>query len=181
MNMKKLINIIDKKTLMESDIKECEGMSEPKQLSSVSMTISLNAQGVNGIRNMMNLIHGADPSMVTTPVEPATPMKQDDVSDVKRLAGLDSEEPASDSSDVTAISEPDEEQEESYANSPDEEYQDQDYMVNDLSGGLGKKQKMFKHSYRSGDNPETMEESIRLDLQNLYKQYTNEDYRRNSR
>lgn len=53
---------------------------------------------------------------------------------------------------------------------PDPEYQDTDFMVNKLSGGLGKQQTMHKHSYKQGDNPMSVE-SIREGLANLYQQY----------
>jgi hypothetical protein len=56
---------------------------------------------------------------------------------------------------------------------PNPKYQDTDYMVNKLSGGLGRQQTMHKHSYKQGDNPMSMEsvESIRESLSDLYKQY----------
>ena len=56
---------------------------------------------------------------------------------------------------------------------PDPAYQDTDFMVNKLSGGLGKQQTMHKHSYKQGDNPMSMEsvEAIRESLANLYQQY----------
>jgi hypothetical protein len=42
---------------------------------------------------------------------------------------------------------------------PEPEYKDTDYMVNKLSGGLGKEQGMVKHGYKNGDNPYAMPES----------------------
>ena len=56
---------------------------------------------------------------------------------------------------------------------PDPQYQDSDFMLNKLSGGLGRQQTMHKHSYKQGDNPMSMEsvESIREGLSNLYQQY----------
>ena len=56
---------------------------------------------------------------------------------------------------------------------PDPQYQDSDFMLNKLSGGLGRQQTMHKHSYKQGDNPMGMEsvESIREGLANLYQQY----------
>ena len=47
----------------------------------------------------------------------------------------------------------------SASTSPDEEYQDTDFMVNKLAGGLNKSHNMNKHSYRQGDNPMAMPES----------------------
>jgi hypothetical protein len=42
---------------------------------------------------------------------------------------------------------------------PEPGYKDIDYMVNKLSGGLGKEQTMVKHGYKNGDNPYAMPES----------------------
>lgn len=38
------------------------------------------------------------------------------------------------------------------------EVKDVDYMVNKISGGMGKQQAMYKHNYRGGDNPMAMKE-----------------------
>lgn len=53
----------------------------------------------------------------------------------------------------------------SASTAPDEEYQDTDYMVNRLAGGPDKPHKMSKHSYRQGDNPMAMPESVDLKSQ----------------
>lgn len=45
---------------------------------------------------------------------------------------------------------------EAFDNMPDEEYQDTDYMIKDLSGGLGHSQKMSPKGYRNSDNPLSM-------------------------
>jgi hypothetical protein len=45
---------------------------------------------------------------------------------------------------------------ESFDYMPDEEYQDTDYMIKDLSGGLGHSQKMSPNGYRHSDNPLSM-------------------------
>jgi hypothetical protein len=43
--------------------------------------------------------------------------------------------------------------------SPDPEFQDADFMLNKLAGGLNKPKTMYKHSYRQGDNPMAMNDS----------------------
>ena len=64
--------------------------------------------------------------------------------------------------------------EEGFANGMEDdaepEYKDTDYMMNKLSGGLGRQQTMYKHSYKQGDNPMAMENTdlraqIRAELQ----------------
>ena len=51
---------------------------------------------------------------------------------------------------------------------PDPKYQDTNYMIKDLAGGLNKEKQMFKHSYKQGDNPMAME-SIKGELTRRYK------------
>jgi len=60
--------------------------------------------------------------------------------------------------------------EEEYANEPDKKNMSVDYMVNQLSGGLGKQQKMYRKEY-PGDNPMAVnEENLMRGLWNLYKE-----------
>jgi len=60
--------------------------------------------------------------------------------------------------------------EEEYANSPDEEYQDDSYMLQDLSGGLNRKKD--KGALRAKDPAITYEEKLKAQLKkNLYEKY----------
>jgi hypothetical protein len=52
---------------------------------------------------------------------------------------------------------------------PNPGYQDTNYMIKDLAGGLNKEKKMFKHSYKQGDNPMAME-GVKQDLAQRYKE-----------
>ncbi len=59
--------------------------------------------------------------------------------------------------------------EEEYANEPEEKTMSVDYMVNQLSGGLGKQQKMYRKEY-PGDNAMAVnEENLMRGLWDLYK------------
>jgi len=59
--------------------------------------------------------------------------------------------------------------EEEYANEPEEKNMSVDYMVNQLSGGLGKQQKMYRKEY-PGDNAMAVnEENLMRGLWDLYK------------
>jgi hypothetical protein len=59
--------------------------------------------------------------------------------------------------------------EEEYSNEPDEKTMSVDYMVNQLSGGLGKQQKMYRKEY-PGDNAMAVnEENLMRGLWDLYK------------
>jgi len=57
-----------------------------------------------------------------------------------------------------------------FENRPDPSYQSQDYMNNTLAQGSDEPQRMHKHSYRSGDNPMSMKESLQGRLANLYQE-----------
>ena len=51
-----------------------------------------------------------------------------------------------------------------WANEPDPELKSTDYMLNKLSGGLGRQQTMTKHGYQQGDNPLAMRENLRASI-----------------
>lgn len=60
-----------------------------------------------------------------------------------------------------------------YDNEPDEQYSDHNTMVNDLSGGLNRKKKMYAKA-QDGDNPMSVKEEIYKGLKDLYAQMTTE-------
>jgi len=77
--------------------------------------------------------------------------------------------------DTEVIALPDEEEtEEAYANAPEPEEKDIDYMTNKLAGGMNKPKKTYD-IVSKGDNPmqsaEKTEESIRRQLQKTLEEY----------
>jgi len=52
------------------------------------------------------------------------------------------------------------EKDESYQNEPDPKYSDIEYMTKDLAGGLNKPKTMYPKSYKQGDSPMAMENTI---------------------
>lgn len=157
----------------------------PAQQDTVSMNVSMNAQGAGGIRDLMNVLkdiqdgpdHGpltAEPHGAEIDADPeldiAMPNQQGGEPDVQVLhVGNDEME------------------DEAYDNSPDESYQDNDYMQQTLAGGADEPQKMTKGGYHQSDNPITMaavlpvaamvgrmkeglEESLAGKLQAMYEQ-----------
>lgn len=190
-----------------------------------SLSINMNAQGMDDIADIMKLIAKVNPDMekpMSPPmpgmgVDPITvtavkPLKPE-LPPLKMLPDLDSEpmghsEPGADNfggpSDMDADNMPggmdgvskaqgdqdndgdhdmddhdmepkdddkedkDDEKKE-WANDPDPELKDVDYMVNKLAGGLNRPQKMTPHGYRHGDNPlamtkEELRQSIKSEL-----------------
>jgi hypothetical protein len=199
-----------------------------------SMSVNLNAQGMDNIESLLKLMTKVNPDMINQPAGIAPPapsmapmpslmppgpsissigdLGNLDAGPLKMLPDLDSEpkshaEPDADNmggpsdmdadNDVNPIQkamgdqdgdgdhdmddhdmEKDDEQEDpkdkepeskekktdEWANEPDPEYKDIDYMVNKLSGGLGRQQTMTKHGYGQGDNPLAMRENLRASI-----------------
>jgi hypothetical protein len=199
-----------------------------------SMSVNLNAQGMDNIESLLKLMTKVNPDMINQPAGIAPPMPSMapmpslmppgpsissigdlgnlDAGPLKMLPDLDSEppgqtEPDADNmggpsdmdadNDVNPIQkamgdndgdgdhdmddhdmekddkqeepegeepEPKEKKTDEWANEPDPEYKDIDYMVNKLSGGLGRQQTMTKHGYGQGDNPLAMRENLRASI-----------------
>lgn len=108
--------------------------------------------------------------------EPGTgEMMQDIAGEISDMA----DELADETGEETDSEEPEGEEEETEegaydaSTTPDPEYQDTNYMIKDLAGGLNKEKKMFKHSYKQGDNPMAMTDSVKEELTRLYNQFRN--------
>lgn len=157
MDMKKLLNIVsgkqEKAQLTESSIVECGDMPPAPMTPPVTMNVSLNAQGIDQIKDLLGLMHRAEGGMTPTPMQMpmALPTPKDDkLSDIVKIAGLKGPE-----------------KEESYENEPDEEYGDIEDAV-PSGNDLHKSKKMYAKA-QDGDNPMAVE-SIRAMLDARYKQ-----------
>lgn len=153
---------------VEAQVQECGEMSMmgpmgampqavPAQQDTVSMNISMNAQGPGGIRDLMNVLRdiqsgpdspsdviSSEPHGVEIDADPeldiAMPNQHDDEPDIE----------------VVHLGNDDEMEDEGFANEPEAQYQSQDYMHNTLAGGADEPQKMNKGGYRNADNAITM-------------------------
>lgn len=170
-----------------------------------SMSVNLNAQGMDNIESLLKLMTKVNPDMISQkgPAMPALTAEPhiasiSSMGDEPEMLPAVTDEPGHEvSHDIDGVdlggeveidvdgdgdtdieldtdheSEEEETEEGAYdaSTTPDPEYQDTDFMVNKLSGGLGRQQTMHKHSYKQGDNPMSVE-SIREGLANLYQQY----------
>lgn len=172
-----------------------------------SMSVNLNAQGMDSIESLLRLMTKVNPDMISQKGPEATltsmpsiasiistddkpemlPAVTDDDSididgiDIGGMSKAQGDQDGDgdhdmDDHDLETDHESDEddkmEKEGAYdaSTTPDPQYQDSDFMLNKLSGGLGKQQTMHKHSYKQGDNPMSIE-SIREGLASLYQQY----------
>lgn len=165
--MKKLLTIIsgqDKKQINESAVAECGAMpaNMPPQTPPVSMNMSLNAQGVDQIKELLSLMSQADASRISPPMAmPAPGMdmpikiggdegpKEPDMRSLIKLAGSP-------------------EKEEAFANEPDEKLGDLDDAV-PSGDDLHKEKKMFKKA-QDGDNPMAAEGQLKSTLMKLYQE-----------
>lgn len=192
---------------------ECGGpMSMPPPMSSPSMndqpppahpsmSVNLNAQGIENIKDLMDLIHKVNPDMAKPEMPPLPSLSmppsitsiKPSLPPLKMLPDLDKDEPDHDEPDADNMGGPsdndadnkidiisksmdmddkddmddmgdkdddEEKKKEGFQDattSPDPEFKDTDYMVNKLAGGMNGPKKMFKHSYKQGDNPMAME------------------------
>jgi len=166
-------DVNDMKTILESiqSVEEC-GMGEmPRQMpqepkDKMSMNVTLNAQG-DAVEDLIKLMGGAvTPQEAPVRMPAEMPMAHDhgddmdDMGDMQKLMKISSGEPME---DEVADDEAVEEAEGEYSNSPDEEYQDHEYMTKDLAGGMHKEKKSYKPT-NGGDNPMALEQSIKEEL-----------------
>jgi hypothetical protein len=161
----------------ESAVKECGEMIPPSAPSAPppappSMTVNLNAQGMDNIEQLMKLMTKVNPDMakptsIVADPHPVTmlapPIDMDgeedgelekDKSEIAPVVGAMGTglSRAVGSAAVDMMSDDDVENKETYANEPDEEYKDIDYITNKVAGGLNKPQGTYP-KVSGGDNP----------------------------
>ena len=135
------------KKIVELD--ECGGpmpaasMSNPG--SPVSMNVSLNASGMQNVQDLMHLVKNAG-------LQPSSTMALSMEPDGDEMMGPEPCPVCGKIHEETTC-------EDEWDNSPDEEYKDDDYMKNDLAGGINRRKKQFPASVR-GDNPMAVKETL---------------------
>lgn len=142
--MKKLLGIVDgnaeKKTLVEN-VEEC-GMGGGMPSTPVTMNVSLNAQGVDNIKELLNLMRSAEtgadhdhgPEGMPMPaVGLDMPIKVTKIGgDDMKPAGSDGDRGMAQIRDLIAKADGPKE----YSNSPEEAYGDVDSVTTDAGGGM---------------------------------------------
>ena len=171
-----------------------------------SLSINLNAQGMDNIESIMKLMTKVNPDMINQPMPKPMPLEIPismpapkmgplgnlDSGPLKMLPDMDIDGPGDKmSSDGMSKMqgdqdndgdhdmddhdmEKDDDKKNEYANEPDEQYKDIDYMVNKLAGGMNGPKKSFSGKAYRGDNPmaagayesrDALRASIRSELQ----------------
>jgi hypothetical protein len=151
-----------------------------------SMSVNINAQGMDDIGELMKLLTKVNPDMINQKDAPAAPMSMEptitsiapSLPPLKMLPDLDADNddmPGGEKDieikgldrdndgdhDMDDHDAEKKDKEEAFGNSVDDsepETKDVDYMVNKLAGGMNRPKQMVKHSYKQGDNPMAMPE-----------------------
>ena len=142
-----------------------------------SLSVNLNAQGMDNIEQLMQLITKVNPDAAPKALSPMGGNEPSiEIEPMDKTAGglpplkmlqldLDKEEPEhdQDGGDIDPEGE-DEPEDEAFANTPDgvegEPFtKDTEYMTKTLAGGMNREKGQYKHSYKAGDNPMAMPES----------------------
>ncbi len=162
----------------ESTVAECPpdmppapGMNKP-DTPPPSMSVNLNAQGLDDIAELMKLMTKVNPDMINQPspmgmppvsAEPSIMSIKPELPPLKMLP-LDSDDekegPGPDGSPEHEGPEgekADDKEKAEWSNSPDTDVADIDAAIPD-GNDLNKPKAMYKHSYRQGDNPMAMPE-----------------------
>lgn len=151
---------------VETQVQECGEMPgmmgampsmAPPQQDTVSMNVSMNAQGAGGIRDLMNVLKDIQDGPDHGPASALT--AEPHGIEIDADPELDISMPGNDKADdmtVVDLGNDDKVEDEAYANEPDAKYQDQEYMNNTLAGGADEPQKMNKGGYNQSDNALTM-------------------------
>jgi len=154
MNMKNMIqrmtDLENTQQLNESSTTEaCSSMPAPEidKGSPVSVNVSMNATGKEHVEDLLDMMKQAGLSGAQQVQPEMMPMR----TDMERLRDV------VDGPTTKMLAPEEEDMEEDYANAPDEQYDDHETMIHDLSGGINKK----KDSYAAaepGDNAMAVED-----------------------
>lgn len=150
---------------VETQVQECGEMPgmmampsmAPPQQDTVSMNVSMNAQGAGGIRDLMNVLKDIQDGPDHGPASALT--AEPHGVEIDADPELDIAMPGNDKANdvqIVDLGGDDEVEDEAYANEPEAAYQSQDYMHNTLAGGADEPQKMNKGGYNQSDNAITM-------------------------
>lgn len=171
--MKSILESFYRVNESQETVEECGGMM-PQQMPTepedkMSMNVTLNAQG-DAVADLIKLMGGAvtpQEAPVRMPTEMPNPhdAEMGDMAAMLKLTGGHDDEEV-------------DEAEGEWDNSPDEKYDDHEYLTKDLAGGLNKEKKSYPPT-NGGDNPMALEDQIRQELMAaLGEKYANDAQRK---
>ena len=149
----------------ESTIEECGDMaplpSAAQSTTPPSMSVNLNAQGMDNIESLLKLMTKVNPDMTSgqAHAHPASLLAPPHIASIDSDDAMPAIPPMIKTSDdmmnkelagekEAVIDTPDDE----YANEPDEEVKDVDYIINKVAGGMNRPQGTYP-KVAGGDNP----------------------------
>ena len=161
--------------VQEASIEECGepmgmpspmGMDHKPDTPPPSMSVNINAQGMDDIAELMKLLTKVNPDMINQKSEPLHGLSPEpSIASIKpempalKMLPLDMEPEQPDAGD---ISKDDEQEDEAFGNAPTGAPGPETYGIKAAipdGNDLNKPKQMTKHSYRQGDNPMAMPES----------------------
>ncbi len=172
-------------------------MSQEPPVAPPSVSINMNAQGMDNIESLLKLVSKVNPDMpeptMNDPIIKIGMSDQDQMNPAKIGFENAPDEQYADIDAVTKdagggmngpkhpkdlrVKDPSPYENEAYENEPDEKYDDHLKIIKHLAGGMNKEKTMVKHSYKQGDNPMAMPESedplasIKADLRTRLEEF----------
>jgi hypothetical protein len=143
-----------------------------------SASINMSGDNAEDVIKLMNALKGkegaSDIADIPTAIKPKAPMMgpMDPHDDMKSMMSLVSDEPKP--MDDMACDDTDTEASGDYDNSPDEKYQDHNFMTKDIATGHDGAQKKSYPKVAGGDNPMALEDELRAELSAKLSEFMNE-------
>ena len=147
----------------ESAVSECGDMaplpSAAQSTTPPSMSVNLNAQGMDNIESLLKLMTKVNPDMATGHAHPTSLLAPPHIASIDAADAMPAIPPMIKTSDdmmnkefggekEAVVDTPDDE----YANEPDEEVKDVDFIINKVAGGMNRPQGTYP-KVAGGDNP----------------------------
>ena len=143
-----------------------------------SASINMSGDNAEDVIKLMNALKGkegaSDIADIPTAIKPKAPMMgpMDPHDDMKSMMSLVSDEPKP--MDDMACDDTDTEASGDYDNSPDEKYQDHNFMTKDIASGHDGAEKKSHGPVSGGDNPMALEDELRAELSAKLSEFMSE-------
>ena len=144
-----------------------------------SASINMSGDNAEDVIKLMNALKGkegaSDIADIPTAIKPKAPMMgpMDPHDDMKSMMSLVSDEPKP--MDDMACDDTDTEASGDYDNSPDEKYQDHNFMTKDIASGHDGAEKKSHGPVSGGDNPMALEDELRAELSAKLSEFMKEE------
>jgi len=159
------------KTILESFYDVASEDSAPQQLDEIA-SVSMSGDSADEVAQLVKLMNDAGAPQAAPvgpqPVDMPEPVSVDGPPDMPPKADMITPKMMDDFETAE-----DEVIQDDYANEPDTEYQNHEYMTKDLSGGLNRQKGAYADA-EDGDNPMAVESKLKEELSRMLKQKMSE-------